>query len=68
MKAMMAVHQDVARDWTDDEINLVEAVADRSWSYIERARTDRESRLRPIVDSPPEGWVRGEEAGPNRRR
>lgn len=59
LKAMMAVHQDVARDWTDDEVDLVESVADRSWAYIERARTnrelqEREARLRVIVESTPD--------------
>lgn len=40
--AMMAVHQTAPRDWTDDEISLVEAVVERSWAYIERARATRE--------------------------
>ena len=36
--AMMTVHQDAARDWTDDDIMLVEEVVERSWAHIERVR------------------------------
>jgi len=59
LTAMMAVHQDAPRDWTAAEVDVVMAVAERSWAYIERARADRslmesEARLRAIVDSTPE--------------
>ncbi len=40
LRAMMAVHQTVPRSWTRDEIELVEAVVERSWAYIERARAE----------------------------
>ena len=36
--AMMAVHHAAPRNWTDDEIALVEALVDRSWAHIERVR------------------------------
>lgn len=36
--AMIAVHQDVPRDWTAAEVSLVEEVAERSWAHIERVR------------------------------
>jgi signal transduction histidine kinase/CheY-like chemotaxis protein len=36
--AMMAVHQQLPRTWTDDEVALVEAVVDRCWAHIERVR------------------------------
>lgn len=36
--AMMAVHQDQARDWTQQEISLVQEVVERSWAHIERVR------------------------------
>jgi PAS domain S-box-containing protein len=54
LMAMMAVHQTVPRDWTPAEVALVEAVAERSWAYLERARTARglrnsEARLADIV-------------------
>src|SRR5450830_1817728 len=37
--AMMAVHQDLPRRWTVDEIALVEAVVERCWAHIERVRS-----------------------------
>mgnify|MGYP001627133811 CR=1 FL=1 len=36
--AMMAVHQDRPRNWTADEVALVEEVVDRCWVHIERVR------------------------------
>ncbi len=36
--AMMAVHQGAPRDWTADDIALVEEVVDRCWAHIERVR------------------------------
>lgn len=42
--AMMAVHQDRPRDWTNDEIALVEAVVERCWAHVERVGA--EARLR----------------------
>jgi signal transduction histidine kinase len=38
----MAVHQKVARRWTQDEVELVQHVAARCWESIERARISRE--------------------------
>lgn len=40
--AMMAVHQATPRDWSAEEIGLVEEVVDRSWAHIERARASDE--------------------------
>jgi PAS domain S-box-containing protein len=37
--AMMAVHQQAPRTWTEDEVALVEAVVDRCWAHIERVRS-----------------------------
>ena len=34
--AMMAVHHGVPRNWTRDDITLVEEVVERSWAHIER--------------------------------
>lgn len=42
--AMMAVHQDRPRCWSDDEISLVEAVVERCWSHVQRVGA--EARLR----------------------
>jgi PAS domain S-box-containing protein len=36
--AMMAVHQDGPRDWSADDIALVEETAERCWAHIERVR------------------------------
>ncbi|MBB5698681.1 PAS domain-containing protein [Sphingomonas yantingensis] len=40
--AMMAVHDDVPHAWTDEEVALVAAVAERSWAHIERVSAARE--------------------------
>ncbi|MCU1327112.1 MAG: multi-sensor signal transduction histidine kinase, partial [Bryobacterales bacterium] len=37
--AIMAIHQALPRDWTKDEIELVEEVVERCWAYIERERS-----------------------------
>lgn len=42
--AMMAVHQNVPRDWRADEISLVEATVERCWAHVERIGS--EARLR----------------------
>jgi PAS domain S-box-containing protein len=44
LAAMMAVHEDKARDWTEEEIGLVEAVVERCWAHVERVGA--EARLR----------------------
>ncbi len=36
--ALMAVHQSVPRQWTADEVAIVEEVVDRCWAHIERVR------------------------------
>ena len=36
--AMMAVHQNRPRFWTDHEVALVEETVERSWAHIERVR------------------------------
>ncbi len=57
--AMMAVHQTTPRRWSADEVGLVEAVVERSWAYIERARVARalrqsEQNLRRLADAMPQ--------------
>jgi signal transduction histidine kinase/CheY-like chemotaxis protein len=39
------VYQSVPRDWTDAEVELIEAVAERIWEALERARSEAELRL-----------------------
>lgn len=36
--ALMAVHQSAPRDWTGQDIGLIEQVVERSWAHIERVR------------------------------
>ncbi|HYD61064.1 MAG TPA: response regulator [Noviherbaspirillum sp.] len=36
--AMMTVQQDAPRDWSADDVMLVEEVVERSWAHIERVR------------------------------
>jgi len=42
--AAMAVHQNVPRRWTPDEIELVRTVVDRCWDALERLRAQAEVR------------------------
>ncbi|MFH6782173.1 ATP-binding protein [Methylobacterium sp. MA0201] len=44
LAAMMAVHQDIARDWRADEVALVRTVVERCWAHVERVAA--EARLR----------------------
>ncbi|MDP1027736.1 PAS domain-containing protein [Sphingomonas sp. KR1UV-12] len=54
--AMMAVHQDGARDWHDHEIRLVAAVVARCWAHVQRigaeARlSESEARYRTLFEA-----------------
>ena len=58
LSALFVVHNPVPRDWTPDEISLVQQVADRMSAEIERARAEAalrasEERFRQIVDLAP---------------
>lgn len=44
--AMMAVHQNAARDWRDEDVALVEGAVERCWAHIERVSA--EARLREV--------------------
>lgn len=44
MVGLMAVHQTTPREWTPEEVKLVELVADRSWALIERAHFEKRLR------------------------
>ncbi|QDT16658.1 PAS domain S-box protein [Alienimonas californiensis] len=59
--AAMAVHQATPREWTAEEVELVETVVDRCWEALERARTTRrlaesEARYRSLFESMDEGF------------
>jgi PAS domain S-box-containing protein len=52
------VHQSVPRAWTDAEVELIEAVAERTWGAVERARAEAalqesETRFRGMADDTP---------------
>ena len=54
--ALMAVHQTEPRRWSSTEVELVQAVAERSWSTIERTRSalalrSRERQLSFIIEA-----------------
>ena len=54
--ALVAVHQSEPRQWSAAEVELVAAVAERSWSAIERARSalalrSRERQLSFIIEA-----------------
>lgn len=56
LAAMMAVHQDRARDWTPSEIALVREVVERCWAHVERVGAEArlresEERLRLAVEN-----------------
>ena len=40
LTALMAIHDGVARAWSDDDLALIREVTERSWAHIERVRAD----------------------------
>lgn len=61
LAAMMAVHQDRARDWTTAEVALVREVVERCWAHVERVGAearlrDSEERLRLAVENADVGF------------
>lgn len=53
---------DKPRDWTDQEVALLENVAERTWAAVERVRSEKalresEERYRALFDSMDEGYV-----------
>ena len=67
LRAFLYVHDAEPRDWTDAEIELVEEVAARTWSEVERARAEAavresEQRFRAVADTAPVLiWVTGQD-------
>src|SRR5688500_8244682 len=43
--AVLRVHRKTIHLWTDDEVTLVEDVAERTWAAVERAHADERRRL-----------------------
>lgn len=59
--AMMAVHQDRARNWTQEDVSLVKEVVDRCWAHVQRIGAEArlresEERLRLAVDNADVGF------------
>ncbi len=55
------LHQASPRAWTDSEVELIEAVAERTWEAIERARSEMslrvsEARLASVLESVSDGF------------
>ncbi|MHA6767392.1 GAF domain-containing protein [Sphingobium ummariense] len=56
LAAMMAVHQNVPRDWSPSEIALIREVVERCWAHVERVGAgarlrESEERLRLAVEN-----------------
>jgi PAS domain S-box-containing protein len=61
LSAVFTVHNTVARNWSRDEISLMEEVAERTWSALERAHVEEallqsEEKYRTLFDSMDEGF------------
>ena len=59
--AGMTVHCRDAREWTAEEVALIEQTAERTWAAVERARAERalragEERFRSLFESMDEGY------------
>jgi PAS domain S-box-containing protein len=59
--AALGVDQDRPRQWTPEEIALLEETAERTWAAVERARSDHalresEDKYRALFDSMDEGY------------
>ncbi len=44
LTALMAIHDNKPRQWTDTDLGLLREVTERSWAHIERVRADAELR------------------------
>ncbi|WP_162238774.1 PAS domain S-box protein [Brevundimonas sp. Leaf363] len=58
LRAFLYAHSSEPRQWTDTEVALLEEVADRTWTEVERARAETElreseQRFRAIADTAP---------------
>ena len=58
LRAFLYAHDSRVRDWTDDEVELLQEVAGRTWTEIERTRAEAEvreseERFRAIADTAP---------------
>ena len=61
LTALMAVHHKEPHNWTDDELQLISEVTERSWAHVERVRAEAdlrnsEQRYRALFDAIDEGF------------
>jgi diguanylate cyclase (GGDEF)-like protein/PAS domain S-box-containing protein len=61
LAAVMYVHHTLPHGWTDEELRLIEAVADRTWTALDQARAEAElreseARYRLLFESIEEGF------------
>lgn len=61
MAAVLAVHQNKPRNWTEAEVGLIEETAERTWAAVEWARAEQarrssEDRYGVMMDSIDEGF------------
>jgi len=61
LTALMAIHDKVPRRWTDEELETIREVTERSWAHVERVRAeadlrDSEARYRTLFDTMDEGF------------
>ena len=62
-RALLFVHDDRVRNWSQADVGVVEAVAERTWAALDRGRTEialreSEARFRAMADSAPAPvWV-----------
>jgi PAS domain S-box-containing protein len=63
--AVLAVHQQAPRNWTEEEVSLTDEVAQRNWAAVERARAEQhlresQARFRTLVEAIPHlVWTSG---------
>ncbi|WP_309731480.1 GAF domain-containing protein [Chamaesiphon sp. OTE_75_metabat_556] len=60
--AGLTAHTSEPREWTPDELNLAEEVAERTWAAVERARAEvamreSEAKYRSLFESIDEGYI-----------
>jgi PAS domain S-box-containing protein len=62
LTAILTLHSAVPRQWSDEELALIEETAERTWAAVERARAEQVSRdaaakYRSLFDSIDEGFA-----------
>ncbi|MFN8473688.1 MAG: chemotaxis protein CheB [Anaerolineae bacterium] len=64
-RALLSVNQMAPREWTSEEVALVEEIAGRAWAEVERARAEQalresEARYRTLFEEMEEGYIQYE--------